>query len=119
MRRSIYRHIAASESTFVRQLAVSYVGRGFWFYVSGVIPEGKDPLKTDEKLMRRYLVGISKWARARRKKAGLGNVHYLRHGRFFVLLASHGAHRFFLEEDFNDCRRVPIRAFGYSVSYRN
>lgn len=118
MRRAPYRHIVESEAAFIRQLAVSYVGGGFWFYVTGAIPEGKDPVKTDEKLLRRYQIGISKWARARRKKAGLGNVHYLRHGRLFVLLASHGAHRFFLDEDFRDCRRAPIKAFGYAVSYR-
>lgn len=118
MRRSVYRYIAESEAGFIRQLAVSYVGSGFWFYVTGRIPDGKDPARTDEKLLQRYRVSLSKWARARRKKAGFGNVHYLRHGRFFVLLASHGAHRFFLEEDFRDCRRAPIRAFGYVVSYR-
>jgi len=118
MRRALYRYVVESEAAFVRQLAVSYVGCGFWFYVTGTIPEGKDAMRTDEKLLRRYQVNISKWARARRKKAGLGNVHYLRHGRFFVLLASYGAHRFFLEEDFRDCRRAPIKAFGYSISYR-
>jgi len=118
VRKVVYRHVAGSEAGFIRQLAVSYVGGGFWFYVAGRIPEGKDPAKTDTKLLRRYQVGISKWARARRKKAGLGNVHYLRFGRFFVLLASHGAHRFFLEEDFSDCRRIPVKAFGYAVSYR-
>lgn len=118
MRRAAYRYIAESEASFIRQLAVSYVGGGFWFYVTGRIPDGKDPARTDEKLLRRYQVGISKWARARRKKAGLGNAHYLRFGRFFVLLASRGAHRFFLTEDFRDCRRVPIKAFGYTVSFR-
>jgi hypothetical protein len=119
MRRTAYRYIAESEASFIRQLAVSYVGSGFWFYVTGRIPDGKDPARTDEKLFQRYGVALSKWARARRKKAGLGNVHYLRHGNFFVLLASHGAHRFFREEDFKDCRRAPIRAFGYAVSFRN
>lgn len=118
MRRVGYRYIVESEAAFIQQLAVSYVGKGFWFYVAGRIPEGKDPARTDEKLLRRYLVNMSKWARARRKKSGLGNVHYLRFGRFFVLLASHGAHRFFLDEAFNDCRRSPIKAFGYAVSYR-
>lgn len=35
---------------FVQQLAVSYLGNGYWFYVTGDIPEGKDPRKVDAKL---------------------------------------------------------------------
>src|SRR5262245_33019035 len=118
MRRASYRYIADTEAGFIRQLAVSYVGSGFWFYKTGRIPDRKDPTRTDKRLLSRYRVDISKWARARRKQAGLGNVHYLRHEHFFVLLASHGAHRFFTDEDFKDCRRVPIRVFGYEVSFR-
>jgi hypothetical protein len=37
-----------------------------------------------------YKLDQSKWARARRKAKGLANVAYLRHGRFFVLLATEG-----------------------------
>ena len=34
-----YRCAATSVGGFIQQLAVSYVGRGYWFYVTGVIPE--------------------------------------------------------------------------------
>ena len=106
---------------FVQQLAVSYLGNGYWFYVVGEIPEGKDPRRVDEKLVTRYQIDLSKWARARRKRAGLANLQYLRHGRLFVLLATHGAHPFFEEEasSIRDARKTPIRFRGYSVSYRN
>lgn len=105
---------------FIQQLAVSCVGKGYFFYVTGSIPEGKDPGKIDSKLVDRYGIGISKWARARRKQAGIANLRYLRHGRFFVLLATHGRHPFFEEEvaSLRDARRTPIRFAGYSVSYR-
>lgn len=103
----------------MQQLALSYVGHGYWFYVTGVIPGGKDPRRVDEKLLEQYDAGISKWARARRKRAGLANVHYIRHGRFFVLIASRGQHRFFQDEpNHKDVRRDPIRFGGYSIGYR-
>jgi hypothetical protein len=115
----MYRCEATSVQGFVQQLAVSYVGRGYWFYVAGSIPEGKDPQITDEKLIEKYGIDISKWARARRRRTGLASMQYLRFGRFFVLLATVGEHPFFAEErDIRDIRRFPIRFYGYSVSYR-
>jgi len=103
---------------FVQQLALSYIGHGYWFYVTGVIPERKDPRQVDEKLMEQYDAGLSKWARARRRRASLANVHYIRHGRFFVLIASRGQHRFFQDENPKDIRRDPIRFGDYSIGYR-
>ena len=115
-----YRCVTNSIAGFIQQLAVSYVGRGYWFYVSGRVPDGKDPLRVDAKLVERYGIDISKWTRARRKKLGLANLQYVRHGRFFVLLATHGRHAFFNTEKLaiRDIRRVPVKYAGYSVSYR-
>jgi len=110
---------ATSIEGFIQQLAVSYVARGYWFYVAGSVPEGKDLHGVDEKLIRKYGINISKWTRARRKRLGLASVQYIRFERFFVLLANKGEHPFFLEEPFiRDIRRFPIRFAGYSVSFR-
>lgn len=116
----MYRHVAITPEGFVQQLAVGYITHGYWFYVVGTVPDGKEPADVDRKLIRRYGIDISKWARARRKRSGLANVHYLRHGRFFVLLATHGLHPVFQHEAnvLRDCRRAPIRFAGYSVSCR-
>src|SRR5262249_7917231 len=104
---------------FLQQLAVAYLGHGYWFYVTGKVPEGKDPAAVDHKLLEKYEVGISKWARARRKRAGLANCQYLRFDRFFVLLASYGRHPFFEgEPGFKDARQEPIRFPGYSVGVK-
>lgn len=112
----MYRYEAISVEGFVQQLAANYVANGYWWYVAGKIPERKDPQAIDEKLLDRYGIGISKWARARRKQSGLGNVQYLRHGRFFVLVATSGEHSVFLEEPtIRDIRRDPIRFHGYSI----
>src|SRR5262245_22554809 len=82
---------------FVQQLAVGYLAHGYFFYVWGIVPDGKDPRRVDEKLVSKYGLAVSKWVRARRKRAGLANIAYLRHRRFFVLVATHGAHPFFEE----------------------
>jgi hypothetical protein len=100
---------------FVQQLAVAYISRGCWFYVTGRVPEGKNPATVDAKLIERYGIAVSKWQRARRKRAGTANLHYLRHGRFFVLLATHGKHPFFEDEPFRDIREAPIKFHGYSI----
>lgn len=103
----LYQNIAASQRAFVQQLAVAYVNHCYWYYVAGEIPPHKDPMKVDAKLMARYDVAISNWARARRKMQGQANVQYLRHGHFFVLIATKGLHPFF-EDNVKDIRREPI-----------
>lgn len=117
----MYRCVASSVEGFVQQVAVSYVGRGYWFYVAGWVPEGKDPMRVDGKLVEKYGVDRTKWERARRKRAGLANLQYIRHGSFFLLLATPGEHPFFVDEQDNirDARRVPIKFAGYSISYRD
>lgn len=115
-----YRCVATTAEGFLQQLAVSYLRNGYFFYVAGHVPDGKDPAAVDRKLVERYSVDTSKWERLRRKKAGRANIQYIRNGRFFLLLATHGEHQFFEEERkvMRDARREPIRFAGYSVSYR-
>jgi hypothetical protein len=117
---SNYHCEATTVEGFIQQLAVCYVGRGYWFYVTGFIPPEKDPRAVDEKLIGRYGIDISKWSRARRKQTGQASVQYLRFRQFFVLLATLGKHRFFIEEAANiqDLRRIPLVVSGYSVSSR-
>src|SRR5437667_177249 len=78
---------ARSIAECVRRIAVDWVPNGYMFYVRGEIPEGKDPAKTDEKIIREYDIDISKWQRSRRKRQGIARVQYLRLGRQFVILA--------------------------------
>jgi hypothetical protein len=116
----MYRFEAASIEGFVQQLAAAYLPHGYYFYVTGWIPEGKPAARIDQKLLERYAIGGSKWMRARRKAAGQANLQYLRHERFFVLLATHGQHPFFEQEapQIRDVRRVPLKFAGYSISVR-
>jgi hypothetical protein len=119
-RMSSYLCEAVSVTGFVQQLALAYVQYGYHFYVAGSVPEGKDPGQVDRKMIDRYQIDVCRGTRYKRARAGLANLHYLRHGRFFVLLASRGVHAFWVEERhaIKDIRRVPIRFAGYSISYR-
>ena len=115
-----YRCVATTVAGFIQQLAVSYVANGYFFYVAGRIPDRKDPARCDLKIITQYGINVSKWTRARRKKEGHANVHYLRYGRFFVILASHGKHPFFDAEakQIQDIRDNPIHFMGYAIGYR-
>ena len=115
-----YRAVATSVEGFVQQIACCYLRHGYWFYVTGRIPDGKDPLTIDAKLIEKYGIGVSESTRARRKKVGHANLQYLRFERFFVILATKGQHRFFENEaaQIRDIRRVPLKFAGYSISYR-
>lgn len=116
----MYRCAATSVAGFVQQLAVAYVTKGYWFYVTGWIPRTKAPEEVDRKLIDRYGIDVSKWARRRRWKRGQAKVQYLRHGEFFVLLATHGQHPFFAAEgkQVKDIRKAPIYFMGYAIGAR-
>lgn len=115
-----YRCEATSLEGFVQQLASNILPHGYWHYVTGRVPDGKDPRVIDAKLMAKYGVNLSRQQRARRKLAGAANLHYLRFGQRWVLLATKGEHRFFAEEGDNirDARKVPIQIGGYSLSVK-
>lgn len=115
-----YRSEVISVTGFVQQIACSYLRHGYWWYVTGRIPAGKDAELIDRKLIAKYGIGVSESTRARCKQLGMANLQYLRHGRFFAIFATKGTHRFFVEEhaSIRDIRRVPLRVAGYSISYR-
>lgn len=115
-----YRYETVSLEGFVQYLASNLLPHGYWFYVTGRVPEGKATTAVDEKLMAKYGVRLSRQQRARRKLAGFANVHYLRLGRFWVLLATHGEHPFFQEEGdrVRDIRHTPLQVGGYSLTVR-
>src|SRR5262245_30006269 len=93
-----YRYEAATVEGFVQQLAVSYLKNRYWFYVQGEVPEEKDVRSVDDKLLARYGVVQSKWAKARASRRGLAKLQYLRFRSTFLLLATHGEHPFFTAE---------------------
>ena len=53
-----YRCEATSVAGFVQQLAVAYVGRGYFFYVTGELPERKDPRAVDRRIIEKYAADL-------------------------------------------------------------
>jgi hypothetical protein len=104
----------------VQMLASVHLKNGLYFYVPGHIPEHKDPTKVDAKLIAKHGIDIPKATRCRQRKACIASIHYLRFGRSFFLLASHGEHQFFEEEAglIKDCRVTPIKFAGYAISVK-
>ena len=115
-----YRCVATSVAGFIQQLAVGYISNGYSFYVAGVLPSKNSAARIDCKILAAYGIAVSKWTRARRKRAGQANVQYLRHGRFYVIIATHGVHPFFAAEAkrLRDVRKTPILFMGYSIGCR-
>ena len=127
----IYPYEFTNIHEFVQRCALDIVQYGYWFYVTGSIPEERKLSEVDAKILLKYDIPVSKWVRARRKKKGQANVHYVRHQDFFVMLASKGAHRWFELEEWQDrrqkrehgrrirdIRRQPLVRGGYSISFK-
>ena len=115
-----YRCETASPEGLVQLVAASYLRHGYRFYVTGRIKKSKIPSEVDAKLIEKYGIDISQRERARRKELGLANMHYVRFESWFLLLASEGHHPFKQNEksQIRDCRRVPIKFEGYSISQK-
>lgn len=115
-----YRCVASSPEGLVQQVAVSYLRHGYWWYVSGRIPNGKDRESIDRKLIAKYHIDLTDRQRAYRKQRGLANMQYIRFADWFLLLVTEGHHSFKQQErnTISDCRRKPIKFEGYSISYR-
>ena len=128
----MYPHEFMNIHAFTQRVALDMVRYGFHYYVTGRIPEGRDPHAVDAKILDKYDISVSKYTRCRRKAAGRANIHYARHQDFFVMLAStKGVHPWFSEEEWSNdelCRRrgrrvrfvprQPIVHGGYSISYK-
>ena len=113
-----YRCETRNVDAFLSQL-IRYVSSGHYFYITGCIPDRKDPAAVDAKLIALYDIAKPRWARARRRLRGTAGIHYLRHDRFFVLMATHGDHQFFDDHtsNFRDIRRNALQFVGYSIRY--
>src|SRR5580658_2517961 len=99
MRDMQYRSEVVSVEGFVQQIACCYLRHGYWFYVTSHVPKRKDPAAIAAKLVAKYGIAVSESTRARRKRAGVANLQLLRHGRFFVIIATAGRHQFRQEEE--------------------
>lgn len=114
------KHVVSSVDGMVAML-VNLVSKGYRYYFVGEVKPDKRPESLDARLLTDYDADLPKWRRERRKLAGVANFRYLRHERWFILLATEGSAPRFWQEDkerIRDVRHTPIRFAGYSISYR-
>jgi hypothetical protein len=116
-----YQYVVTSAEGFVQRLATNLLPHGYWFYVLSTIPDHKDPLAVDEKLLGLYNVRSTRWSREEDKRKGVARIHYLRFERTFILIATHGEHPFFKdhEENIRDVRYKAIQFGDYAIKLRN
>lgn len=122
-----YQYEVKSVRAFVQRVACEIANRAYYFYVTGHIPEGRNPEETDRKLLEAYDLSLSKFQRYRRKAKGLASLQYVRHRRFFVMFATPGESIWFEREQWpreirlkrgsriKDLREEPLRYAGYQV----
>jgi hypothetical protein len=94
----------------LQQVALSYLRHGYWWYVTGIIPERKDPDEVDHNILIKYDIRKDWRFIAHNKARGLANLQYIRHGRFYLLMATKGVHEFKEREAkrIRDARQCPI-----------
>jgi len=122
----IYHYLATSPEGFVQQVATCYLTHGYYFFVQGVVPPGKDPRQIDLKLLEKYEIALTSDQRYYRKRQGLASIHYLRYRYHWIMVATHGVHRWWDEHhdenrhrsQVKDARLVPIHFQGYSIRIR-
>ena len=108
------RYECVSENAMIQQIVLLVSRFGYQFWSPVTLPVFKKPMNTDAKIIERFTL----FDRKRVKPCSLqqpAKVRYLRFDRFGILLATHGRHRFFEEEPYQDIRTSPIELFGYRV----
>ena len=112
-----YQYEVTSLTGFLQRVATHLLPKGYFFFVQGTLPDGKNPRALDAKLLAKYDVVKSEGARRWRKSQGFGNVQYVRFKNHWMLLATHGYHsiREGEGENLKDVRRCPIRIGDYAV----
>ncbi len=121
----MYPCVAVSPKAFVDQLAYSYISYGHLFYVTGVVPDRLKPQELDVRMIKKFGLNITRDERARRRAAGEGSIHFIRHERFWVLISTAApAGNMFFEENtepktghaqWKDVRKQAISFRGYAI----
>ena len=105
-----YKHEAGAIDGLVQQIAVSYLRHGYFYYVSGYVKPGVPLERHDRYILEGYNIRKCWRYRAEQKATGQANLQYIRHGRFYVIMATEGGHRFKNREHkkLRDVRSTPL-----------
>jgi len=101
---------ATSMEGLIQQVALSYLRHGYWWYVTGIAPERKELTEIDHNILSKYDIRKDWRLIAHNKSRGLANLQYIRHGRFYIIMATKGFHEFKDREAkrIRDARQCPI-----------
>lgn len=101
---------ATSMEGLIQQVALSYLRHGYLWYVTGMVPARKSPDEVDRNIVAKYDIRKDWRFIAHNKSRGLANLQYIRHGRFYIILATKGFHEFKEREAkrIRDARKCPI-----------
>ena len=86
---SQYQCVMPSIEAFVARVQ-RLISRGHYFAYDGYLKPPKDPAQLDAKMIREWKLYRPDWTREARRRGGESGVHYIRYGRRYVLLATHG-----------------------------
>ena len=67
-----YKYEVTSLVGFLQRVATHLLPKGYYFFVQGTLPEGKDPTALDEKLLSKYDVAKTKGLAAGERARDLG-----------------------------------------------
>jgi hypothetical protein len=102
---------------FLQRIAVYGFRCGYKRYAVRHIPEGKDLVVIDRKLIDTYGVTRCRMQRLRERQRGNASVQYVRWGHSFILMATDGAHPTFSKVRSFDARVSPLHFGGYSIGF--
>ena len=109
---------------FLAQL-LRLVGNGYYFYFAVELQAGKDPEKTQQRIIDAWGLDIPSWKREKRRRGKQPSIWLLRYDRTLVVLSTYGwtengdPHPFFVqnEDRLRDIRRYALYFCGYSIRY--
>ncbi len=103
---------------FLKKVAYDCARYGYTEYALREIPEGKDREAVARELVKHYRITRCRTTRAGRKKEGKANVTLVMYRKWFVLLATKGAHETFSRIVRRDLHSSPLHFMGYSVGMK-
>jgi hypothetical protein len=102
---------------FLYRVAMGGFRFGYVRYAVRDIPDGKDLVVIDRKLIDTYGVTRCRMRRLRERRRGIASVQYVRCGHKFILMATKGDHTAFSKVCSFDARVSPLHFGGYSVGF--
>jgi len=110
MKNKTYRCVAVSIEGLIQQVTLSYLRHGYFHYVTGSLRPKQTPEAMDESILEKYAIRKCWRYRADQKARGFANLQYIRHGDFYVIMATEGEHRFkkWERHHLRDIRKTPL-----------